>query len=197
MTIREDNNTNKGNERDLTRNRGEQKSSTPNDLPDNPRDKERLRPEETTIDLPDVSYIPGQENIVAPPLGELADTTISSDDEEGRDLFDDDDTDDDDDVDYIMGTEGDVRKDERRALEDDQYLPTRDENNLRDARMDNVDFEGEELNERSFGEERSGRNLDMDAAGETRTGSARQGDEENKYYSLGGDDEDNFVEGTA
>ena len=52
------------------------------DLTDSPSDIERLQPEFTTIDLPDVSDIPGQENIHVPPLGELADTTISSDDEE-------------------------------------------------------------------------------------------------------------------
>ena len=52
------------------------------DLTDSPSDQERLKPEITTIDLPDVSDIPGQENIHVPPLGELADVTISSDDEE-------------------------------------------------------------------------------------------------------------------
>lgn len=188
------NEPNRGNDRDITTNRAEEQSSTPNDLPDNPRDRERLQPEETTIDLPDVSDIPGQENFVVAPLGELADTTISSDDEEGTDIFDDDDAD--DDVEYIMGTEGDVRRDERRALQDDLYMPTEDENNLRAARMDNVDFQGEQLNERSFGEEESGSDLDIDAPDETRTTSLGQGDEENKYYSLGSDDNDNTVEGT-
>jgi len=52
------------------------------DLTDSPSDQERLKPEITTIDLPDIEDIPGQENIHVPPLGELADTTISSDDEE-------------------------------------------------------------------------------------------------------------------
>lgn len=52
------------------------------DLTDSASDRERLKPEETTIDLPDVSDIPGQEHIHVPPIGELADTTISSDDEE-------------------------------------------------------------------------------------------------------------------
>ena len=61
--------------------------TTPNnpredDLTDSASDQERLKPEETTIDLPDVSDIPGQEHIHIPPIGELADTTISSDDEE-------------------------------------------------------------------------------------------------------------------
>lgn len=52
------------------------------DLTDSASDQERLQPEYTTIDLPDVEDIPGQENIHVPPLGELADVTISSDDEE-------------------------------------------------------------------------------------------------------------------
>ena len=52
------------------------------DLTDSPSDQERLQPEKTTIDLPDVSDIPGQEHVHVPPIGELADTTISSDDEE-------------------------------------------------------------------------------------------------------------------
>ena len=62
------NEPNRGNERDITTNRAEEQSSTPNDLPDNPRDRERLQPEETIIDLPDVSDIPGQENITVPPI---------------------------------------------------------------------------------------------------------------------------------
>ena len=52
------------------------------DLTDSPSDQERLKPEVTTINLPDVEDIPGQENIHVPPLGELADTTVASDDEE-------------------------------------------------------------------------------------------------------------------
>ena len=58
------------------------------DISDSPRDTERLKPEETTIDLPDVEDIPGQENVTVLPLGALADTTISSDDEEGVGLLD-------------------------------------------------------------------------------------------------------------
>ena len=60
----------------------ERKRPEDDDLHDSPSDEERLKPEITTIDLPDVSDIPGQENIHVPPLGELADVTISSDDEE-------------------------------------------------------------------------------------------------------------------
>jgi len=59
------------------------------DLPDSERDKKELQQDTTTIDLPDVKDIPGQENIHVPDLREMADTTISSDDEEGAGLFDD------------------------------------------------------------------------------------------------------------
>lgn len=52
------------------------------DLPDSSRDAERLQPDEAMLDLPELSDIPGQENINVPPLGELGDTTASSDDEE-------------------------------------------------------------------------------------------------------------------
>jgi len=59
------------------------------DLKDSSRDEERLKPDETIMELPEVKDIPGQENIHPPALGELADTTISSADEEGEGLFDD------------------------------------------------------------------------------------------------------------
>jgi len=63
------------------------------DLTDPQRDQDRLKAEEATIDLPDVKDIPGQEFVHAPPLGMLADTTISSADEEGEGLFEDDEED--------------------------------------------------------------------------------------------------------
>jgi hypothetical protein len=43
--------------------------------------------DKNTIDLPEVSDIPGQEHIRAPRLGELADSTASSADEEGDDIL--------------------------------------------------------------------------------------------------------------
>ena len=59
------------------------------DLPDSEKDKKKLQPDEAILDLPDVKDIPGQENIHVPDLREMADTTISSDDEEGIGLFND------------------------------------------------------------------------------------------------------------
>lgn len=72
----------------MATNRQPQRNS--GDLPDSPRDEERLKPDQGTIDLPEVHDIPGQTHIKPAPLGELADTTISSADEEGEGLFDDD-----------------------------------------------------------------------------------------------------------
>lgn len=177
-----------GQERDMTNNRLENQSSIPGDLPDNPQDREKLKPEETTIDLPDVKDIPGQEFVQVPNIGEMADTTPASDDEEGRGVFDLDDSED-----LTPGNEADVTREEREALRDTTYMPTRDEDRLRQARMDNVDFQGEPLNEASFGEGQSlsGADLDMDTAGdETQTEAMGQGDEENKLYSESDTDTD-------
>lgn len=170
----------------------EARSSRPGDLPDSKEDREKLGSEETYIDLPDVKDIPGQEFVNAPPLGELGDTTIASDDEEGRGIFDED-----EEEESGRGTDFNVSREEREALSDTEYMPTTDEDNLRTARLDNTDFEGEPLNEASFGAETSGKDLDIPAnTDETRTDSMGQGDEENKHYSLGSDDNDNVVEGT-
>ena len=63
------------------------------DIKDSDRDEERLKQDEATLDLPDVKDIPGQENITVPDFKEMADTTISSDDEEGTDILAEDDAD--------------------------------------------------------------------------------------------------------
>ena len=95
-----------------------------------------------------------------------------------------------------MGTSADISNDERRTLADTEHMPAIDADNLRNARMDNVDFEGERLNERSFGEEKSGRDLDVPgASADNRNEEIGEEDEENNEYSLGGDDHDDVVEG--
>ena len=138
------------------------------DLTDSSRDQERLRGDEATLDLPDVKDIPGQEFVHAAPLGMLADTTISSADEEGEGLFEDDEE---DETDIVMGTEADITRTEKQTLQrSEDYMPTRDEAQLQRASMDSTDFEGEPLNERSFGDERSGSDLDIPGRiNETRT----------------------------
>ena len=176
--------------KDINTNRGERSSSIPNDLPDNDKDKAKLEPEEIIMNLPDVKDIPGQEFVHVPPLGELADTTIASADEEGTNIIGL--NDDDGDVeDYTPGAGGNISHEERAALSDDTYMPTRDENNLRQARMDDVDFEGEPLNEGSFGMVQTERDLDIPGSrDETRADALGQSDEENKGYSLDDTDTD-------
>src|ERR1700745_2100027 len=58
------------------------------DLSDSEKDKQKLQPDEVILDLPEIKDIPGQENIHVPDLKEMADTTISSDDEEAFSLLD-------------------------------------------------------------------------------------------------------------
>jgi hypothetical protein len=100
----------------------------------------------------------------------------------------------DDDLDSREGTEADVTPEERMALEN-VSMPTRDEDNLRRAALDNTDFDGEQLNEDSFGEVLDSADLDIpDEVDETTTTAMGQGDEENKYYSLGSDRQDNLEE---
>lgn len=181
------------NPRDINENRLERSSSEPNDLPDSKKDRKELDTEETYMDLPDVKDIPGQEFVNTPPMGALADTTISSDDEEGTDVFD---KDDDQDL-RTTGDQGDVRRAQRIALQDTEYMPTRDEDRLVEANMDNVDFQNTPLNEKGFGQqERTGEDLDMPGNNdETRGNASGQGDEENQYFSLGSVHNDSLNEG--
>lgn len=172
----------------------DQKARRHMDIKDSPEDEEKLKNEEVIIELPDVKDIPGQEFFHPAPLGMLADTTISSADEEGEGLFPDDD---DEDTDIIMGTESDVSREERDTLKTgEDYMPTRDENNLIGANLDNTDFEGEPLNEGGFGNRRSGKDLDI--PGEELDDSSEaigEEDEENNEYSITDDDNAANTEG--
>ncbi|TCZ74398.1 hypothetical protein [Flaviaesturariibacter aridisoli] len=94
---------------------------------------------------------------------------------------------DDDDLGMRPGTDADVSPDEVRALASMNTGST-DEDNLRRASLDDRDFDGDPLNEESFGPMQTSAGLDIpDEVDETETESLGQGDEENKYYSLGGD----------
>lgn len=161
------------------------------DIQDSPQDEEKMQREETDMMLPDVSDIPGQEHIHVPPLGELADTTISSDDEEGKGILDDEDDLEDDD--------SDVTDEERRDLETSANVTPGEEDadGLRRASLDSTDEDGDPLNEGSFGEETSGADLDIPGA-ELDDDNEDIGaeDEENNTYSRGSDSNDNMTEGT-
>jgi hypothetical protein len=128
-----------------------------------------------TMDLPEVRDIPGQENIKPPRLGELADTTASSADEEGDDVLEDD-----DDLDLAKGTN--VSRAERRDLARAAKGEDGTEDDVLDeAALDSTDDDGDPLNEDSFGRELSGDDLDVPGAEEEEPGFE---DEENEEYSL-------------
>jgi hypothetical protein len=92
-----------------------------------------------------------------------------------------------DDLGMRPGTDADVSPDEARALANTDRGTT-DSDNLRRAALDDRDFDGEPLNEASFGPAHTSGDLDVpEETDETNTESMGQGDEENKYYSLGGD----------
>src|SRR5687767_12959589 len=152
------------------------------DINDSPRDAEKLKPDETTIDLPDVRDIPGQEHIHVAPLGELADTTISSDDEEGAGVFEDDEE---DGTIIVMGSESDIPGEDKAVLEtmDNLDVSEKDDEILVRALPDNVDSDGEKLNERI---DVSGSDLDTSGVDEDDSDeNIGEEDEENNQYSLG------------
>jgi hypothetical protein len=153
-----------------------------NDLQDSSRDEERLAPDEGRINLPDVKDIPGQEFVHVPRLGDLADDTISSDDEEGRGVFKDDPEDDT----MTRGSDGDVSVSEKVALERTEDVQnTQDDNDLRETTLDTADREGVKLNE-SF--DRTGEDLDVPGAEQDdKQEDIGEEDEENNSYSLGQD----------
>ncbi|UPK72546.1 hypothetical protein [Chitinophaga filiformis] len=161
------------------------------DIQDSPQDEKKMQREETEMMLPDVSDIPGQEHIHVPPLGELADTTISSDDEEGKGILDDEDD--------LEDNDSDVTDEERRDLETSANVTPGEEDadGLRRASLDSTDDDGDPLNEGSFGEETSGADLDIPGA-ELDDDNEDIGaeDEENNTYSRGSDRNDNMTEGT-
>lgn len=183
-------------------NKTQQNTTTPDsrfleDLKDSPRDEERMKLENTTIDMPDVSDIPGQENIQVPGFGEMADTTISSADEEGDEIWAEDiDTDDD----ALMPADPDstVSQAEKDTLAlTDTDVPTNDNTNLRHNALDSYDEEGDPLNESSGATDVSGRDIDTtivmnDDANED----IGEEDEENNTYSLGGDNKNNLEDST-
>jgi hypothetical protein len=177
-------------------NAARRKAMMTEDIHDSPKDEEKMKGETVVMDLPDVSDIPGQENIVVPVIGEMADTTISSDDEEGFGLFDDDEGD--EETDLVMGNEADVSDTERMVLKRaGEDMPDEDDPLLRRAELDTTDNEGDELNEGSLATDVSGGDLDMSGVdSDDKMEAIGEEDEENNDYSLGSDSNDNVTEGT-
>ncbi|HTM67209.1 MAG TPA: hypothetical protein VL093_12855 [Flavipsychrobacter sp.] len=198
------------NSRDSSQRNSNREEEQPQNLPGGPQlnsslddsasDIERLKQDTSYINLPEVNDIPGQENITnVAPLGELADTTASSDDEEGveegQDVLDPDN----DDVTIVMGTEADVTKEDLELLGDpNEDFDMNDDEQIDMEGLDDTDSDGDLLNEGIADTDSTGDELDIPGAdgSDPRQDAMGQGDEENNYYSLGSDNNDNVTEGT-
>ena len=148
------------------------------DLPDSPQDRAKMEPETAVIDLPDVKDIPGQQFIHPAPMGEMADITIASDDEEGLGIFE-------DEEEAITNNISNVSRQEKNDLQQaGESMPTKDDQSIVNASRDNEDEEGEPLNEMGFGADVSGSDLDI-SGGEADDANEEIGeeDEENNVYS--------------
>jgi hypothetical protein len=198
------------NSRDSSQRNSNKEEEQPQNLPGGPQlssslddsasDIERLKQDTSYINLPEVNDIPGQEKITnVAPLGELADTTASSDDEEGveegQDVLDPDN----DDVTIVMGTEADVTKEDLELLGDpNEDFDMNDDEQIDMEGLDDTDSDGDLLNEGIADTDSTGDELDIPGAdgSDPRQDAMGQGDEENNYYSLGSDNNDNVTEGT-
>ncbi|NML21057.1 hypothetical protein HHL16_09245 [Pseudoflavitalea sp. G-6-1-2] len=118
----------------------ENKQTTPQqNQTDKPIPKSAKPSKPDSIELPDVEDIPGQEHIRPPKLREFNDVTASSAGEEGSGIFDDED-------DELLDDDSDVSPEEKELLDEaGDYDP--DDEALRRGRLDEVDDEGDPLNE--------------------------------------------------
>ncbi|HLI93330.1 MAG TPA: hypothetical protein VKU83_06965 [Puia sp.] len=156
------------------------------------------RKDKRAIDMPEVRDIPGQEHVRPPRLGEMADNTASSADEEGEEVLkplDRAEAGDDDDLE-IRGPSN-VSPEERELLATADGEPG-DDLSLRTGLLDSTDNEGTPLNEKSFGEGRndevSGDDLDVPGADQDdRDEAIGEEDEENNDYSLSDNGDDTEI----
>ncbi len=153
---------------------------------DSPHDREELLEKATLINIPDAHEIPGQEDFTPAPPGEIADTTIASADEEGDSSYDEN-----LDEEIINSPDSNVSDEERETLIRTSDDMPGDDENLREAALDNRDAEGEVLNEESFEDNVSASDLDIPGAElDDADEDIGEEDEENNDYSLGGDNDE-------
>jgi len=159
-------------------------TSPQRDIQDSKKDQKQLQPEEVIMDLPDVKDIPGQEHVHPPQMKEFVDVTISSDDEEGKNIEGFNDADEDE-----TDEESGVSKEEKDLLEQSvDSMGSEDDEDRAKATLDNVDDDGEPLNEEVNA---SGSDLDVPGSEEDdEDEEAGAEDEENNSYSLGADKKD-------
>jgi hypothetical protein len=149
---------------------------------DSPHDREELEKETVKVTLPDVNEIPGQEDFVPAPLGELADTTISSADEEGENIYDEN-----IDKEILESEDSNVSQTEKDDLRKSANDMPGDDQNLRRAALDSTDDDGTPLNEESFKKNVTGADLDVPGAQQDDANEKiGEEDEENNEYSIAG-----------
>jgi hypothetical protein len=149
---------------------------------DSPHDREELEKETVEVTLPDVNEIPGQEDFVPAPLGELADTTISSADEEGDDIYEEN-----IDREIMESEDSNVSQTEKDDLRKSANDMPGDDQNLRRAALDSTDDDGTPLNEESFKKNVTGTDLDVPGAQQDDANEKiGEEDEENNEYSIAG-----------
>jgi len=151
------------------------------DLAESKRDKELLKPDEGTLNLPDVKDIPGQEHVRPFLPGEMADTTISSADEEGDGLLD-------TDEDTLADEDANVSNTEKELLQrSSESMASKEDEQWRESQLDKTDDDGTVLNEKV---NISGSDLDVPGS-EDDDANEKIGeeDEENNSYSLSDEEE--------
>lgn len=159
------------------------KPASGSDVKDSEADEKKLEQESTTIDMPEVKDIPGQENIRVPRIREMEDTTISSSDEEGDGILDSLNREDEDDE-TITNT-SDITSEEKKLLKRSAAFNDNPERkDLEKMALDNRDDDGEELNEKGFAKDRFGEDLDVPGSElDDDDEDAGEEDEENNLYS--------------
>jgi hypothetical protein len=129
------------------------------DIQDSPEDQEKLKPDQATLDLPELKDIPGASRLAKNASLLPGDTTISSADEEADDLLDDND-DDEMAEENNLGDESLVSRGEKKLLRDsldpsyDTDLP------VHSISLDRKDNEGALLNESGMDRDLFGEDLD-------------------------------------
>ena len=151
------------------------------DLAESKRDKELLKPDEGTLNLPDVKDIPGQEHVRPFLPGEMADATISSADEEGNGLLD-------TDEDIAADKDANVSNTERELLQrSSESMASKEDEQWRESQLDKTDDEGVALNEKV---NVSGSDLDVPGSEDDDANEEiGEEDEENNSYSLSDEEE--------
>ncbi len=149
---------------------------------DSPHDLKELEKETVEVTIPNVNEIPGQEDFVPAPLGELADTTISSADEEGDDIYEEN-----IDQEIMENEDSNVSQTEKDDLRKSANDMPGDDQNLRKAALDSTDDDGTPLNEESFKKNVTGTDLDVPGAQQDDANEKiGEEDEENNEYSIAG-----------